>query len=186
MVTNWSKMVVRAQVDQTKQRKLNFEYWNPRQMHTLCTCSYSYSRTTFLVATQCLFHAPTIGDHAQLLPEDAIILQFCVPLAMWHNGIFVYCKSPCGFLSHTGWVKNVVYLTASCDRFHAWGGRRLLNPEHLVLLLAGSISHTSIQYMDFVEIFSVSLDLCTVYFTFLILVGVELSLCIVVTVVTLS
>ena len=32
VVTNWSIMAVRAQVDQTKQRKLNFECWNPRQM----------------------------------------------------------------------------------------------------------------------------------------------------------
>ena len=43
-----------------------------------------------LVATQCLFHAPTTSDHAQLRPEDAIILQFWVALAMWHHGIFVY------------------------------------------------------------------------------------------------
>ena len=35
-----------------------------------------------LVVTQCLFHAPTINDHPQLRPEDAIILQFCVALAM--------------------------------------------------------------------------------------------------------
>ena len=31
-----------------------------------------------LVLTQCLFHASTTSDHAQLRPEDAIILQFCV------------------------------------------------------------------------------------------------------------
>ena len=43
------------------------------------------------------------------------------------------------------------------------------------MLLAGPISHISIQYMDFVEIFNVSLDLSTLYFTFLILVGVEFS-----------
>ena len=47
------------------------------------------------------------------------------------------------------------------------------------MLLAGPISHTSTQFMDFVEIFSISLDLSTIYF--LILVGVELPLCIVVT-----
>ena len=29
-----------------------------------------------LVVTQCLFHASTTSDHAQLRPEDAIILQF--------------------------------------------------------------------------------------------------------------
>ena len=54
------------------------------------------------------------------------------------------------------------------------------------MLLAGPISHTSIQYMDFVEIFNVSLDLSTIYFIFLILMGVELPLCIVVIVATLS
>ena len=32
------------------------------------------------------------------------------------------------------------------------------------MLLARSVSHNSIQYMDFVEIFSVSLDLSTIYF----------------------
>ena len=30
--------------------------------------------------------------------------------------------------------------------------------------LAGQFSHTSIQYMDFVEIFNVSLDLSAIYF----------------------
>ena len=35
--------------------------------------------------------------------------------------------------------------------------------EHLVMLLAGPIAHTSIQHMDFIEIFNISLDLSTVY-----------------------
>ena len=48
------------------------------------------------------------------------------------------------------------------------------------------IFHTSIQYMDFVEILNVSPDLSTIYSIFLILVIAELSLCIVVIVVTLS
>ena len=75
-----------------------------------------------------------------------------------------------------------LYLTASYDRCHASGRQRLLNLEHLVVLLAGPISHvhTSIQCMGFVEIFNVSLYLFTTYFIFLILVGVELPLCIVV------
>ena len=47
------------------------------------------------------------------------------------------------------------------------------------MLLAGPISHTSTQYMDFVETFNISLDLSTTYL--LILVGVELPLCKVVT-----
>ena len=32
------------------------------------------------------------------------------------------------------------------------------------MLLAGPISHNSTQYMDFVEIFNISLDLSTIYF----------------------
>ena len=42
-------------------------------------------------------------------------------------------------------------LIASCDGYRAWGRWRLLNPEHLVVLLAGLISHTSTQYIDFVD-----------------------------------
>ena len=56
--------------------------------------------------------------------------------------------------------------------------RCLLNPEHLVVLSVGRISHASTQYMDFVEIFNIVLDLSTIYF--LILVSVELPLCVVV------
>ena len=81
---------------------------------------------------------------------------------------------------------STLYLIASCDGCHARGRRSLLNPEHLVVLLSEPISHTSIQYMDFVEIFNVSLDLSTIYFIFLILVGVELPFCIIAMVVTLS
>ena len=47
------------------------------------------------------------------------------------------------------------------------------------MLLAEPISHTSTQYIDFVEILSISLDLSTIYFVHF--VGVELRLCIVVT-----
>ena len=45
------------------------------------------------------------------------------------------------------------------------------------MLLAGPISHTSTQYIDFVA-FYISMDLSTNYL--LILVGVELPLCVVV------
>ena len=40
--------------------------------------------------------------------------------------------------------------------------QRFLSPEHLVVLLAGPISHTSSQYMDFVEIFNALLELSTI------------------------
>ena len=77
---------------------------------------------------------------------------------------------------------SILYLIASYDGCHALGRRRLLKPEHLVVLLAGPTSHTSIQYKDFVRIFNISLNLSTIYF---ILVGAELPLYIVVIVVTL-
>ena len=48
------------------------------------------------------------------------------------------------------------------------------------MLLAGQISRTGIQYMDFVEFFNVSRDF-SIYFIFLIFVGVELPLYIAVT-----
>ena len=38
------------------------------------------------------------------------------------------------------------------------------NREHLVMLLTWPVSHTSIQCMDFFEIFNVLLDLSTIYF----------------------
>ena len=40
----------------------------------------------------------------------------------------------------------------------------LLNPEYLVVLLAAPISYTSTQYIDFVKIFNISMDLSTIYF----------------------
>ena len=43
------------------------------------------------------------------------------------------------------------------------GQLTLLNLGHLVVLLAGSISHTSIQYIDFVE--SAMLHFSTIYFS---------------------
>ena len=46
------------------------------------------------------------------------------------------------------------------------------------MLLAGPISHSSTQYIDFVD-FYLSMDLSTNYFAHL--VGVELPLCVVVT-----
>ena len=47
------------------------------------------------------------------------------------------------------------------------------------MLLTGQVSHTSIQCMDYVEIFYIALDLSIIHL--LPLVGVELSLCVAVT-----
>ena len=76
-------MAVRAQMDQTKQRKLNI--WvlesttNAPIMYMLTQLLKEQSS---LVVTRCLFHASTTSNHAQLRPEDAIILLFSVVLAM--------------------------------------------------------------------------------------------------------
>ena len=52
------------------------------------------------------------------------------------------------------------------------------------MLLAGPITHTCIPYMDFVEIFNVSLDLFSIYSAHL--VCAELPLCTAVMAVTMS
>ena len=57
---------------------------------------------------------------------------------------------------------SILYLIVICDGCQA--DDCLLNFEHLVVLLAGPVSHTIKQCMDFVEIFNVSLDLSTIYF----------------------
>ena len=70
-------------------------------------------------------------------------------------------------------------LIASCNGCHASGRQRLLNPEHLVVLLDGPISHTSTQYIDFVDFLHFNGSVLPIIL--LILVGVELPLCVVVT-----
>ena len=60
---------------------------------------------------------------------------------------------------------SILKLIASCDGCHAWSRRRLLNLEHLVVLLAGPISHTSTRCMDLVEIFNIILDLSITCFS---------------------
>ena len=47
------------------------------------------------------------------------------------------------------------------------------------MLIARPISHTRIQYMNYLEIFSFYLDLSIIHL--LVLVGVELPLCLIVT-----
>ena len=92
----------------------------------------------------------------------------------------IYMDLSIGFVT---WICHLdlskLKLIASCDGCHAWGRRRLFNPEHLVVLLAGPISHTSTQYILILSIFYISMDLSTNYL--FILVGVELPLCVVVT-----
>ena len=73
----------------------------------------------------------------------------------------------------------MLYMVTSFGWCHAQGRRRLLNAEDLVMLLAGPVLTLAFNTWNFVDILSVSLDLPTIYF--LVLVGVELPLCIVVT-----
>ena len=60
---------------------------------------------------------------------------------------------------------SILRLVAGCGGCRAWGGRRLLGLEHLVVLLAGPISHAGARCMDFVEIFNVVLDLSVACFS---------------------
>ena len=50
-----------------------------------------------------------------------------------------------------------------CNKAHYFPTIIILNPEHLVVLLAGPFSHTSTQYM-ILSIFYISMDLSTNYF----------------------
>ena len=42
----------------------------------------SFIKQLPLIVTQYLFHSSATTDHAQMRPKDAIILQFCVAMAM--------------------------------------------------------------------------------------------------------
>ena len=74
---------------------------------------------------------------------------------------------------------SIHYLIASCDKFHASGRRHLLNLEHLVMLLAGTIL-TLGSSMWILSKFSISYWI-HLLFILLILMGVELLLCLPVT-----
>ena len=76
-------MAVRVQIDQIKFQEFIFEY-----LESMTNSSTTYKMIQSAieqlppVVTQCLFHASSASEYAQLRPEDAIILQFCVALAM--------------------------------------------------------------------------------------------------------
>ena len=76
-------MAVSAQTDQVKFQEFIFEYLEPM---TNSPTTYMLIQSAIeqlpLVVTQCLFHASSTSEYAQLRPEAAIMLQFCVALAM--------------------------------------------------------------------------------------------------------
>ena len=70
-------MAVRAQMDQTKLRKLNSQsVESTTNEPTTCMVIQSPMEQLFLVVIQFLFHAFSTGDHALLCHEAVIILQF--------------------------------------------------------------------------------------------------------------
>ena len=76
-------MAVRAQTDQAKFQEFIFEYLEPMtNSSTTYILIHSATEQLPLVLTQCLFHASSTSGYAQLRPEAAIILQFCIALAM--------------------------------------------------------------------------------------------------------
>ena len=76
-------MAVRAQMNQVKFQEFIFEYL---ELVTNSSTTYMLIQSAFeqfpLVVTQCLFQASRTSEYAQLCPEAAIILQFCVALAI--------------------------------------------------------------------------------------------------------
>ena len=73
-------MAVRAQMDQVKFQEFIFEYMtNPSTTYMMIK---SATEQLPPVVTQCLFHASSTSEYAQLRPGAAIIFQFCVALAM--------------------------------------------------------------------------------------------------------
>ena len=101
----------------------------------------------------------------------------------FQNNFYLTCDRNLGFLLFT-WICHLdlskLRLIATCDRWHAWGRQCLLNLEYLVVLLAGPISHTNTQYIDFVDFFFIFHRICLPSIL-LISVSVELLLCVVVT-----
>ena len=78
-------------MDQVKFQEFIFEYLEPvTNWSTTYMLTQSSIEQLPLVVTQCLFHASSANEYAQLRTEAAIILQFCVALAMWGHEIFVY------------------------------------------------------------------------------------------------
>ena len=79
-------MAVRAQMDQTKQRKLNFVLKSTKNATITYMLIQLHMKQLPLVVAQYLFHASTTSDHAQLCPKDAIILQFlrCLGNVTWN------------------------------------------------------------------------------------------------------
>ena len=76
-------MAVRAQMDQVKFQEFIFDYLEPMTNSiTTCMLIQSTIERLPLVVTQCLFHASSTDEYALLRPEAAIMLQFCVALAM--------------------------------------------------------------------------------------------------------
>ena len=99
------------------------------------------------------------------------LIRSLTSLMQWYNWFWVvfflywFCHLDCHFSS----------IDASCDGCHAWGRQCLLNPEHLVVLSAGPISHNSIHLLIITTDF-VALYWFTGYVVFIItlfLAGVE-------------
>ena len=71
-------MAVRAQIDKVKFQEFTFEYSNSSTTYMMIQSAIEH----LLVVTQCLFHASSTSEYAQLRPEAVIIHQFFATLAM--------------------------------------------------------------------------------------------------------
>ena len=76
MVTNWSIMTARAQMEQVKLQELSLKNMKSTEDYSITYGLIQSLREQLpLAVKQCLFHASNKSDHLQLRPEAAIILQ---------------------------------------------------------------------------------------------------------------
>ena len=71
MVTSWSIMTARAQMEQVKLQELSL-----KNMSITYALIQSFIKQLTPVVKQCFFHACNKSDHLQLRSETPIILQF--------------------------------------------------------------------------------------------------------------
>ena len=76
-------MAGRVQMEQVKLEEFNFKGMKSTEDEsTTYVLIQSFIKKLTQVVKQCFFYACNKSDHLQLRPETAIILQFCVALAM--------------------------------------------------------------------------------------------------------
>ena len=84
-------MAARVQMEQVKREEFNLKGMKSTEDYsTTYALIQSFIKQLTLVVKQCFFHGCSKSEHLQLRPEPPLYSNFCVALAMWHYGIFIY------------------------------------------------------------------------------------------------